>query len=60
MKNIVNDLRSDMKLNGYHRSLNDAINLTKSQYNIYRENIHVFTIVRNWVKNSKFVQKKRN
>ena len=47
MKNIENDLRSDMKLTGYHRSLNDAINLTKSQYNIYRENIHVFTIVRN-------------
>jgi hypothetical protein len=47
MKNIEKNLSSDMKLTGSHRSLNDFINLTKSQYNICRENIHVFTIVRN-------------
>ena len=47
MKNIENNLSSDLKLTGYHRHLNDFIKRAKRQYNICRENIHVFTIVRN-------------
>ena len=38
MKNIEKNLSSDMKLTGYHRSLNESINLTNRQYNIWAQN----------------------